>query len=1222
MRAMRATLPDIVLSQDRLPLMLIVLSGLLWSRGLAADLFEQRTTDLPGEMNTMQGEVSFQALQRTEEPVKQAPKQLNFGDALRTHALSRATVTITNGSDIYLSQMTRLAIVAVPDRPNLPALDLRTGRARFISRGGPASTLFQSPTLSGSNRGTEFLIEVEPGGTVLTVFEGEAEVGNADTAQPVRIRSGQQAIALSGRPIEVRAVIAAEKIVQWWIYYPGILDPEELGLRPAEQADLAPAEQTQLALSLKAYREGNLVEALKQYPGYPEPADPASDARRYYLAGILLSVGAVDRSEALLSRAPAGASLARALRTMIRAVQTLDGSVTARADYPESASQDLRSSSERVARSYAHQATNNLEAALEDARAATSLSPEFGFGWARVAELEFSFGHAGTAHDAVQKAIAFTPHNAQAHALNGFLLAADNRTGEALEAFDTAIAIDPALGNAWLGRGLCKIRRTREFFSFSVAKKNGGTNGNTSPSALDDLRTAAALEPSRSLLRSYLGKAFAEAALDHQALKEFAVAKHLDTNDPTPWLYSALLHREEHRINEAARDLERSIALNDNRAVYRSRFRLDEDRAVRSANLADAYAQAGMREVSVGEAARSVTYEYANHSAHLFLAQSYDALRDPTRFNLRYETVWFNELLLANILAPVGAGNMSQTISQQEYTRLFQQDELGLFSSTDYRSDGQVRQIASQFGTFGNTSYALDVDYQHNEGTRPNNELERLEVYLTAKQQLTRQDSVFLLTKYENFQAGDNFQYYDPAQASRNFHGEEFQEPLLLGAYYREWSPGVHTLFAAARLINDQTASDQGVNQLLLTTNGPGQVTAVNEFLFDPFGNDVGGLALDYRSQFEIYSFELNQLLQHQRHTDTFGVRYQFGEFLTRARLFNVVPTNFAGSFADPPAHGSFTEDFNRLSLYGYHTWQIVDPLFVTAGLSYDQMTFPENYRRPPLSAGTDHRDQLSPKAALVWRPAKPLTFRGAYTRSLGGVSFDESLRLEPTQLAGFPQAFRTIISESAVGSVVAPKFDTAGAAVDLALPSGTYLSLQGDYLRSQVERTIGAFVFDGTFGTANIFPSSTRESLDYVERAAAVTLNQLIGREWSLGARYRFTRSELERAFDQISRSVLPRISRDADLHDSELFALFNHPSGFFARWESHWYHQENSDLPGEDFMQHNIFVGYRFWRQRLEMMVGGLNLTDQDYRLNPLTPYSELPRGRVLSLRMKLQL
>jgi hypothetical protein len=70
------------------------------------------------------------------------------------------------------------------------------------------------------------------------------------------------------------------------------------------------------------------------------------------------------------------------------------------------------------------------------------------------------------------------------------------------------------------------------------------------------------------------------------------------------------------------------------------------------------------------EAVRSVSYDYANYSSHLFLSDSYNLLRDPTRFNLRYETVWFNELLLANLLSPVGGTPLAQNISQQEYASL------------------------------------------------------------------------------------------------------------------------------------------------------------------------------------------------------------------------------------------------------------------------------------------------------------------------------------------------------------------------------------------------------------------------------------------------------------------------------------------------------------------------------------------------------------------------
>ena len=236
--------------------------------------------------------------------------------------------------------------------------------------------------------------------------------------------------------------------------------------------------------------------------------------------------------------------------------------------------------------------------------------------------------------------------------MKGFLLAAEYKFRDAIIAFNKAIAIDPALGNAWLGRGLCKRRAGVSPASRERANRDeAGETPALRSSWLSDLLTAAALEPRRSLYRSYAGKAFSDIGDSRLAGKELDYAKKLDPNDPTPWLYSALENYQQNRDNEAVRDLERSIDLNDNRAVYRSRLLLDQDHATRSASLAKIYQNAGLDDVALREAAKAVSYDYANYSAHQFLAESYNALRDPTRFNLRYETVWFNELLLANILS-------------------------------------------------------------------------------------------------------------------------------------------------------------------------------------------------------------------------------------------------------------------------------------------------------------------------------------------------------------------------------------------------------------------------------------------------------------------------------------------------------------------------------------------------------------------------------------------
>src|SRR5207244_5755256 len=117
--------------------------------------------------------------------------------------------------------------------------------------------------------------------------------------------------------------------------------------------------------------------------------------------------------------------------------------------------------------------------------------------------------------------------------------------------------------------------------------------------------------------------------------------------EPASWLYTALLRQEENRINEAVTDLQRSQELNDNRSVFRSRLLLDQDQAVRSANLAAIYRDAGMFDVSVQEASRAVSYDYANYSAHLFLTSAEIDWRVLTAFNFGMHSRRCSDLLFA-----------------------------------------------------------------------------------------------------------------------------------------------------------------------------------------------------------------------------------------------------------------------------------------------------------------------------------------------------------------------------------------------------------------------------------------------------------------------------------------------------------------------------------------------------------------------------------------------
>src|SRR5207247_5959729 len=126
--------------------------------------------------------------------------------------------------------------------------------------------------------------------------------------------------------------------------------------------------------------------------------------------------------------------------------------------------------------------------------------------------------------------------------------------------------------------------------------------------------------------------------------KELALARKLDPNDPTAWLYSALILQQGNRVNEAVHDLGQAKSVNEHRGVFRSRMLLDQDRAVQRANLASIYRDAGMFDASVREASPAVGDDYANASPHVFLSESYDAQRPPNMINPHHETAWVHEL--------------------------------------------------------------------------------------------------------------------------------------------------------------------------------------------------------------------------------------------------------------------------------------------------------------------------------------------------------------------------------------------------------------------------------------------------------------------------------------------------------------------------------------------------------------------------------------------------
>ena len=283
--------------------------------------------------------------------------------------------------------------------------------------------------------------------------------------------------------------------------------------------------------------------------------------------------------------------------------------------------------------------------------------------------------------------------------------------------------------------------------------------------------------------------------------------------------------------------------MNDNRRLFRSRLLLDQDRAVRSANLAAIYRDAGMTDLSVRKRAAPwtatsptspPTFSWPTVTTPCGTARNQPPLRGAV-----VERIAGRQPARAG-----GAGSLSQNISQQEYSKLLERDRLGLSSYSEYLSSGDWLESASQFGTFGNLSYAFDVYQRNQTGQRPNNDLLSSTWWSKVKLQVTPQDSLMFQTIYYDYESGDVAQYYNQGTASTTQRVKEKQEPIVFAGYHHEWQPGSHTLILAGRLDDTLTRTDTTNNSIIVTST-------VDFSTFPPKLVKADGIAessLNYRS--------------------------------------------------------------------------------------------------------------------------------------------------------------------------------------------------------------------------------------------------------------------------------------------------------------------------------------------------------------------------------------
>ncbi|HMU65406.1 MAG TPA: tetratricopeptide repeat protein, partial [Nitrosomonas sp.] len=476
-----------------------------------------------------------------------------------------------------------------------------------------------TPIANAGPEGTEFALKVDDQAASLWVYEGSVKFFNPQGS--LQLNPGEAAQALLGQAPHTQLDVKPLDAVQWALYYPAIIDP-----RVIEQ-QIPQALQATVPESLEHYRQGNAFEALSALETLDQ--NTLSAQLLTYRAGLYLTLGRVAEAKHDIAQAlqlQPNDSEAYALQAIIAVVQ--NDKVAALQLAEQAINADRTSPTARLALSYAYQAHFQIEEALASVEEALRLDGKNALVWARLSELQMSTGYLDRALESAQQAVSLNPNLGKTQTVLGFAHLLQIDTTQAKATFAKAIQLDQADPMPRLGLGLALIRE-----------------GQLEAGRIE-LEIAASLDPANSLVRSYLGKAYFEEKRYGLAETQFDLAKARDPNDPTPWFYDAIQKQTQNRPVEALRDIQKSIELNNNRAVYRSKLLLDKDEAARGSSLARIYDNLGFEKRAIMETAKSLSHDPGNHSAHRFLADAYVNIP-------RHEIARVSELLQAQLLQPI-----------------------------------------------------------------------------------------------------------------------------------------------------------------------------------------------------------------------------------------------------------------------------------------------------------------------------------------------------------------------------------------------------------------------------------------------------------------------------------------------------------------------------------------------------------------------------------------
>ena len=892
---------------------------------------ESRCAEIVATVVSAQGNVDVRGKDAQEwQPVK-TDAEICAGDSVTVRRYSRAVLRLEQEqTNVQLGEDTTLTLPGSKDQ-EFSVVELIKGITHFISR-VPHALKIKTPFVNAAVEGTEFVVKVEDEQALVSVSEGHVNADNA--AGQLTLRSGQSALTTRGAAPGAYTVTDPMETVQWALYYPHVFEfePQDITNFGLESWRAVVAD------SVRALRANDLRTALTLLE---QAGDDGSASKHYllYRAHLLLMVGRVAEAQTDIDKvleADPASSVAWVMRSVIAVTQ---GRPQLAFDSAQKAVQaDANSAAAYLALSYAYQAKFDLDSALTAALTATKKNEDSALAWARVAELQLMHGRLDKALLAAQLAERINPNSAQAKTVLGFAYLMELQTKPAATAFYAAAHLDPAAPLPRLGLGLVKIRQ-------------GDLAGGRA-----QIEIATSLDPRASSLRSYVGKAYYEEHRDTLAAQQFNYAKELDPNDPTPWFYNAFLLQVQNRPGEALVELQKSMELNDNRGVYRSRLLLDDDLAVRGVSIARTYQKLGFDQSAIAEGTRALAVSPGNASAHQFLADAYTN-------RPRHETARVSELLQAQLLQPLNVepprprlgevnllpfeGGSLAAPGLNEYAPLFERPRIsvdidGLNGSHNTSGTEIAASVVASSGvlSIGQFNYSSD-------GVRVNNDSDQTVKTVFGQYRLNSQLSVQAEYRDKKSEFGDMLIRFDPTIIYKKQRRIITEPSWLLGLRYEPAPEQVLVVAVSRSVVND--------------VNKPDDFISVSN-------KGVGG---------QIESQYLGQ---------TSNGRFLVGYGRLIESRHDVISSKFFTVESD--------HDVDQKNLYGYWHYPLGSADLVL-GAGFDSVN---------VGNGVNV-DRWNPKLGVLWELASNAILRAAAFRTTNR-SVVRHQTLEPTQVAGFNQFF------------------------------------------------------------------------------------------------------------------------------------------------------------------------------------------------------------------------